>query len=339
MTRVLVTGATGFIGHHLVKQLVSADQEVRCLVRNCSPLQSLRPFDVKFVPGDVTDLESLCQAMKDCDVVYHLAGLTKCLRAEAFDAVNVHGAQRVAAACARQSQPPTLVLVSSLAATGPAPQDRPREVSDLECPVSRYGASKLGGERAAIRFSREVPLSIVRPPIVLGEHDRDGLAMFRSISRMRLHVVPGLVDQPCAFIHATDLALALMAVADKGRRISLSSLDEPSQRQGFYFASHDPAPTYAQLGEWIGQALGLRRVRILHVPVGAVWCVAGVNDATSRFLGKPHILNWDKAREATSGPWCCSSRELQRDTGWQPALSQQERLQQTVDWYRQHRWL
>ncbi len=338
MPHVLVTGASGFIGGHLVRRLHGEGHRITCLVRPTSDLRLLKSFDPEFVFGDVTDVDSLRQSLDSClnsvDIVYHLAGATKCLQTRELERVNIDGVRHIARACADCSNPPVLILVSSLAAAGPTIANRLRIESDEPTPVSNYGHSKLAGEHEALRRCNHVPITIVRPPIVLGEADRDGLNLFDSIARWNLHFVPGMSDELFSVIHGDDLAEALILAAEKGHRTK--SMDS---HDGIYFATSRETPTYAELGKMIGDAVGRVHVRIIHNPKFAVWAIAVINELAGQIRRRPHILGVDKAREATAGSWACDGSALQRDTGFAPAYSLQQRLAQTVQWYHDQGWL
>lgn len=328
MTHALVTGASGFIGYHLVKRLFEQGHQVSCLVRRESNLGGLEPFHPKFCMGDVTDLDSIRGALAGIDVVYHLAGLTKSLRQGDLYQVNEVGTRNIARACAERTPTPVLVIASSLAAAGPAPRDRPRRETDPPTPVSAYGRSKRAGELAAAEYARQVPITVVRPPIVFGERDKDGLNLFQSIARFGIHLAPGLRDYQFSGIHAGDLAAALMLAAERGKR-----MDGSDGTAGIYFAADSPTFTYAQFGRLIGRCLGRPNAWVMRAPGVLVWMVSAFNELVSQVRRRPHILNLDKAREATAGSWACSSELLSRDTGFRCNKSLEDRLHQTIDWY------
>jgi nucleoside-diphosphate-sugar epimerase len=239
MPRVLITGATGFIGTHLVRRLREAGDEIICLVRRTSNRTAIEGSSVVFVEGDVGDAASLSRAISGCDVVYHLAGLTSALKSSELHRVNDAGSANVAKACAEQANPPVLVHVSSIAAAGPSLLGRPRRESDVAVPVSHYGRSKLASERSVRRFADRVPTTIVRPPIVFGEGDRASLPLFMSVQRFGVHLSPLWRPQPFSFIHAADLSTALIAAARSGKRVEAVS-EKSGEREssaGVYFAA------------------------------------------------------------------------------------------------------
>lgn len=341
MAKVLVTGANGFIGSHLVEALLSRDDEVTCLVRRVSELDRLRPLRAKLAYGDVTDRDSLAPVVAGKHVVYHLAGRNQAFRVGQFFRINQHGGRNVALTCARQATPPVLVWVSSLAAAGPAPGGRLRTETDPPIQVSHYGRSKRAGERAAEEFADRVPITIVRPPIVLGQADRQSLPIFKYVARFGVHLVPGLGRHKFSLIHVTDLVRFLTMAAERGGRLPVNGrLASPaSPGQGYYFIACPEHPTYAELGRMIARALGRRRVLVLPAPPLATWLVAAGAEAISRVYGRPFSFNFDKAREAQAGSWLCSPQRAIDELGFSVAAPLADRLRQTARWYRENGWL
>ncbi|MFQ5698961.1 MAG: NAD-dependent epimerase/dehydratase family protein [Myxococcota bacterium] len=333
--RVLVTGATGFIGRHLVREVArEGSVELLALVRSSSRVDALRRSGVTLVTGDVLDRGSLEAAVRGVDVVFHLAGLVRALRAHELDRVNRDGVRHLVEACASRQSPPALVLVSSLAAAGPS-EDRPRVESDPPRPVSSYGWSKLAGENAAAGLAREVPITVVRPPIVFGASDRATGTLFRLVAR-GWHLAPGPDDRRYSLVHAEDLARMLMRAAERGERLA-DACEDPGR--GRYFAAFDAAPTGRELGLLLARALGRERVRTLRPPDLMTWGTAALADAAAWITRRPGVLSWDKAREMTAGSWTCSSRKAERDLRFEPAAPLEERLRETAAWYRSEGWL
>ncbi len=339
MAKVLVTGATGFIGWHLVETLATRGDEVSCLVRKTSEVDRLRSLDVRLVYGDVTDPNSLKEAIAENRIVYHLAGLTLALKTAQFYAINQQGVRHVAEVCAEQPTPPVLVTVSSLAAAGPAVDGRPRTEADPPAPVSHYGRSKRAGELAAEQFADRVPTTVVRPPIVLGEADRAGLEMFRMINRLGVRLVSALGRNRFSLIHAADLTDALIRAARRGKRLKPGGADDRSPPQGYYFVADDEQPTYADLGRMIAAALGRRRVLVIPSPPRTIWFVATANELVGRIRRRPLYLNFDKTREIRAGSWLCSSQTAKEELGFSAAACLADRLRQTAQWYRQKGWI
>ena len=329
MMRALVTGASGFIGARLVAAL-AADPgwAVRALVRPTSR----RPSGVECVEGDITRPETLTAAVDGVDVVFHLASLLKVPWKRAFATVNVEGTANVAAACAGARRPPVLVVVSSLAAAGPAPAGRPRREDDPLGPVSRYGRVKRAAEQAAVAAAGAAPVSIVRPPMVFGPGDRGALPLFRGAAR-GWHFAPGDGSMRMGLVHVDDLAAALIAIAERGERVPPGA--DGGDGVGVYQVAADAAPTYAELGRSIGAAAETR-TRVVRVPRWLVGCIATLSEAVGRLRDRPTVLNRDKHREGSAGDWWCSAARIEA-LGW-TAAPLDVRLRETVEGYRAAGW-
>lgn len=337
MSRVLVTGATGFIGVHLVEALVARGERVRCLVRSPERAKALRDLGAELVIGDLDQHSALAEAVAEADVVYHLAALTKSIRSEEMFRVNRDGTTNLMRACAAQRNPPVVVLVSSVAAAGPSPLGQLRTEADPPEPISIYGRSKLEGDRAAEALAGSVPLTIVRPGAAFGPRDPGVLQAFRAIRRFRSHMTPGRRPPPLSWIFVGDLVELLLLAAQRGSRVPAS--DNGSPGQGCYFAACPEYPTWAGMGRIVRPMLGRPFALLIRLPGPVAWCAAGVGECVGRLTGKARWLNFDKIREALVTSWACSGEAAQRELGFTPPKSLEERLAETIEWYQREKWL
>lgn len=332
--KALVTGATGFIGLHLCRHLRDEGWDVEALARPTSQTEPLQRLGIQVTTCDITMSQAMMPSVETADQVFHLAGLTKALRRDQLYAANEAGVRGILDACARKSNPPKVMLISSLAAAGPW-HGRPRVESDPPAPVSNYGLSKRAGEIVAESYATRVPITVVRPPIVFGEGDRSTLAMFKAVYWTWTHAIPGLVPQKFSLIHVHDLVRFIQA-ASRGETLPAG----PSGTGiGYYFADSGEHLSYGQLGSWIGQSLGRPITVPLPIPRPLVWVVGGLTEIMGQLRGTPNPMNLDKAREATAGSWWCSAAKAENQFQLRVTMSLLERLRQTAAWYREQRWL
>lgn len=333
MKRALVTGGTGFVGSNLVAELRTRGWQVRCLVRAVNRAAHLAEYGAELCPGSLQDEKSIAVALGGVDAVFHVAGRVAAIRRQEFFLDNVEGTRAVLKACAACDRPPTVVMVSSLAAGGPTLRGVPRREHDQGVPTSAYGQSKLAAEQAATEFADRVPLSIVRPPVVLGPGDRNGLQLFKSVQMLRMHPVPGYRQMSISIVHVADLCEGIIQIAERGSRVCR---DDPSR--GIYYITSGPTISYGHMGALAAQAMG-RRVLVLPTPKLVFWMTGAVGEVIGRMRRKPGLLNWDKMREAVASGWECSDEKLRTELGYQPAMSLEQRFADTVAWYRKHGWL
>ncbi len=344
--RVLITGATGFVGGRLAAALAARGDQLTCLVRPGSSVGALTALGARCLHyKDVTDLQAVRQAVAGQEVVFHVAGRVTAVHVSQYYQVNVEGTRCLAQACAEQANPPVLVVVSSLAAAGPAINGRPRTETDPPRPVSHYGRSKLAAELGAAAYGDRVPITVVRPCIVFGQGDRAMLDVFRSIAWYRMHLLPGFTRNRYSLIHVTDLVELLIQAACRGERIPTEVAEAVGRGEtttlgrGCYFAAHPQQLTYRELGEMVAQAAGVHSMLHILVPIPIVWLIAGAGTLASKWSGSPLYLNWDKAREIAAGSWTCSPQKAMDELGFRATASLLERLTETVHWYRKQNWL
>lgn len=320
--KALVTGATGFVGGHLAEALLRRGAEVTALVRSPGKAALLTELGVRQVSGDLHSSEALRAATAGQDVIYHVAGLIAARNDAEFLRGNRDGTANLIRALGDAA--PRLVLVSSLAAGGPAPRGRPLTGNEPPAPVTMYGQSKLAGEEI-VRASR-LPWTIVRPPMVYGPRDTEVLRLFR-IARSGLVPVFGDGSQELSAVYGPDLAEALIAAATSDAAIGKT-----------YYACHPERFSSSEFVRAVGGSLG-RTVRVLTLPEWIARAALGVTGAAARLTGTATILTSDKANEFFQPAWTGDPTTLIRDTGWQPAHDLAAGLAATAEWYRRRGWL
>jgi nucleoside-diphosphate-sugar epimerase len=345
--KCVVTGGTGFVGRHLIEAIARRGDTPICLSRSSTAkvvstaswnAKGLDVLDIEVRQADYRDVAGLKRALEGVDCLFHVAGVTKAFRGTEYEAGNHLASRNLFAAAVDRQTPPRIVLVSSLAAAGPATSDRPRTESEAPAPVSKYGQSKLAAEMAARQYAGWASIAIARPPIVFGPGERNMFAMVQSIARTGIHFVPGWRTRHYSLVHAQDFASALLRLADTEVRLPAPSVSIDDWSTGVYFVADEATPSYQDWGRMLGRAMG-REPHVLMVPPRSIYVAAAFNEVWGRIVGEPHILNFDKAREGLAGSWMCDVRRVQQDLGWRPAASLEQRLGEAIAWFRQAGWL
>lgn len=321
----LVTGATGFVGSHLVERLASEGWGVRALVRPTSDTGHLRRLGVELETGDLADGEAIRRASGGVEVVYHLAAETFARSAEAFERTNAAGTRRVAeGVAAAEPRPRRLVYLSSYAACGPSLPDRPRSVEDPPAPLTAYGRTKLAGEAVARELEgRGVEVVVVRAPTVYGPRDRALLSYFRMV-RWGLAPSPRGGAERLHVIFAPDLARALERAADG-----------PT---GTFAVAEPRVHAWGELVDAIADSLRRRPLRV-GLPAPLVRAAAGVSQAAGGLLGRAAPFNREKAEEMLAAGWVCELAGSEALLPPADATPLADGIADTVSWYKRQGWL
>jgi len=325
--RVLVTGCTGFVGSALAAKLLESGTRVRCLVRATSNLHWLAGLDLERVIGELSQPESLIEAVRDVDVVYHLAGVTKAATPDGYRQGNVVTTRNLLAACdSTAGRISRFVFVSSQAAGGPSLMDSEATEDQQDRPISFYGRAKLEAEGAVRQYGSRFPVTIVRPCSVYGPRDRDILRLFRIVKR-GISPVLGRGRQRVSLVHVDDLVEAILLAG----RI-------PGAEGRLYYVSDGAAHDWVGVGKTVAAALGVRAIT-LHIPVSLLDLFSIVVRGAAKLRGKPALLNADKVREMKALSWVCSNRRAREELGFQPAIPLEQGTRATALWYREMGWL
>jgi len=321
--KALVTGATGFVGSHVAEALRRQGDEVTVLARSARKAEALARLGVRIVAGDLHDAAALARAVEGQDEVYHVAGVVAARSEAEFLACNREGAANLIAAASRAGRP-RMVMVSSMAAAGPAGKGTPLTGEEPPRPVTAYGRSKLAAEQVVTGAA--LPWTIVRPPTVYGPRDREILKVFR-LARFGVAPVFGDGTQELSAVHGGDLAEALIASARSEAAISR-----------VYYACHPEVVTSAEFVRQIGGVMG-KRLAVIPVPPRLGRGLLALTEGAARLTGQATILTTDKANEFFQPAWTGDPSSLSRDTGWRATHDLRSGLADTYRWYRSAGWL
>ncbi len=331
--KAYITGGTGFIGSHLVEYLVSQGYHVTCLIRKTSNLRWLNHLltakspQVELVTGDLHDSELPAQHVRDADLVFHLAGLTKAPDAATYDRVNAEGTKHLIEAClSAQTNLGRFVYCSSLAAVGPSRNTTPNTEDVAPQPLTDYGSSKLKGEMVVREYADQLPITIIRPPAVYGPRDVDIFLFFQMINRGVIPIL-GDADKLLSLVHVKDLVAGIYIAA-----VSEGAIGET------YFLTDGDIHTWRGIERVIADALGKCPFKV-KVPLFLLDCISIFTEAAAKITRQTPTLNRQKVRDLKQRFWICDSTKAQKELGYRPIYSLQKGIQETADWYRANGWL
>jgi nucleoside-diphosphate-sugar epimerase len=319
---IAVTGATGFIGSHVLDVLLEGGARPRLLVRDLARVPERAREEAQVIKGDLDDIETLAELLSGCAAVVHAAGLVRSGSQSAFDRANRVGTENLVRALARAAPGARLVHISSLAAAGPGegpqgigPEAPPR-------PVSAYGRSKLAAEAAVQGLTG--PWVILRPPSTFGPRDTDVLRFFRLVAR-------GVVPIPSG-----ERFLTVAYVTDVVRAI-LAALSGAADRRTLHVG--DPCPrTLQELLGILAESGGVR-ARTLPVP-SALVRIAGFGGDLLQWCGIHGVpMTSDKAREMVARHWTARTEDSLRILGLAGNVSPADGFAATWAWYRENGWV
>lgn len=326
---ILVTGATGFIGKHLIPQLLQRGWNIRCLARPTSQRPEGFIDQVEWVIGNLEDRSSLIKACAGIDAVIHLGGAIKARNADTLYIVNVEGTRNLLGALEQSGKSNArFIYISSQAALGPASNRRPLTENDVPLPVSNYGKSKLEAEKIILEYSDRIRSIIIRPSVVYGPGDRESLAFFKMA---KYHLNPRLGIQP-QYIN-------LVYVRDLIEIICLGL--EKDINSGEIFNVNDGNSAGYRVSEVINCTARLLDTWTLPVfiPKPILKIVAILNGCISKLFGYTSMYNYDKYHELSESYWICSSEKVQTLIGYTPEYDILKGFSITAKWYKEHHWI
>ncbi len=325
--RALITGGTGFIGSHLIECLRNRGVEVRSLSNDSGNIAWLESMGVEIHLGDINDGICWESMLWDIDIVYHLAGVTRTMRALDYYEGNYIATRNLMSACARFGrQISRFVYVSSQAAVGPSFDGKPVTEESPCHLVSDYGRSKLLAEREVLQYRSSLPITIIRPSSIYGPRERD-MYTYMKLIRFGIQPLIGFKGKYLSLLYVDDLIDGILAVTEN-----------PQTADQIYMLGSEFAYTTEEIGKAIAMALNSDPVRV-RIPHLLVYLTGLCGEITAKFFGRRVYFNMQKAKEAVQTYWTCSIDKAVRHFGFTPAISLPDGFQKTYAWYVQNHWL
>lgn len=326
--KVLITGASGFVGYHLIIAAIGHGLDVYAAIRPNSNTSHLSSLNINYVHLNFNAVDALKAELEEKQYAYiiHAAGTTKAKTLQAYNLINAEYSKNLALAASLVNyQLEKFVFVSSLAAVGPL-SDFNSAIEDhtILQPVTFYGMSKKLAEDYLNKIEN-LPLITVRPTAVYGPREKDIFILFKTINS-RLEPYIGKFDQQLSFIYVKDLA-----------EIIIRCLNSAMVHKTYNISDGLVYNRYA-LADELKKALHKKTLK-MHIPLGMIKGLAGLMDVLYAKASTTPTLNREKIKELTAPNWACSIENLKKDLKFTPQYNLQKGLDETVKWYKLNNWL
>ena len=336
--KILVTGASGFIGSFIVEEALRRGIETWAAVRGSSKRDFLQDERIRFIELNLSSQQQLEEQLRDhqFDYVVHAAGVTKCLNASDFYKINTEGTKHLVRALINLKMPlRRFVYISSLSIFGAIREQQPYEEireSDTPQPNTDYGRSKLQAEQwldslpTSKGASEGFPYVILRPTGVYGPRERDYFMMAKSIKQHTDFAV-GYRRQDITFVYVLDVVQAVFLACEKG------------QTGRKYFLSDGQVYRSATFSNLIRRELGNPWWIRITAPIWLLRIITLVGDWWGHLTGKITALNNDKYNIMKQRNWRCDIQPARRELGFEPHYTLEEGVPLTIRWYKENGWL
>jgi len=327
--KILITGASGFVGFHLVEQATAAGFVVHAAVRKSSKVDDIKPYVSKFVYPDFDSNESLLALFQEeqYDYVIHAAAMTKAKSETQMFHVNVGYTERlIQAAFATATPPKRFVFVSSLAAVGPRPYSDADIQDDAENkPVTVYGRSKQAAEELLKKQFAQLPITIIRPTAVYGPREKDLFILFDTLHK-GVDAYIGRKPQKLSFVYVLDLVdVLLKACVAPQEALTIFNITDGNTYDRYAMA------------EIFKQTLHKKPMR-LHLPYAVVEKIAQLSAWFYKNSDKTPVLYPERLNELTAENWSCNIQRAKDKLAYTPQYNLQRGLTDTLLWYKNNNW-
>lgn len=347
--KILVTGASGFIGSFMVSDGLERGHEMWAGMRHSSSKQYLTDPRIRFAELDLShptrlreQLQRYKQAMGGTgwDYVIHAAGATKSLKREGFFRTNTEGTKNLVTALRDcDMMPKRFVFVSSLSIFGAIREEKigtdgskqlyiPISDKDTPRPNTAYGESKLAAE-TWLRAQTDVPWVILRPTGVYGPRERDYFLMAQSI-KQHVDFAVGYQPQEITFVYMMDVVQAAFLACERPAADVLHHA---------YFLSDGNSYNSRAFSDLLQKEIGTRFVLHIKAPLWFLRLICTVNGTVCRWMGKLTTLNMDKYHILAQRNWNCDIEPARRELGYEPRWNLEDGVRESVKWYKEAGWL
>ncbi|MBO6032499.1 MAG: NAD(P)-dependent oxidoreductase [Prevotella sp.] len=330
--KILITGASGFIGSFIVEEALKRGFETWAAIRKSSSREWLQDERIRFIELNLSSKAQLVEQLRgqDFDYVVHAAGVTKCLNKADFHRINTEGTKNLADALLEVGMPlKRFVFVSSLSIFGAIKEQQPYEEireSDTPQPNTEYGRSKLAAERYLDTLGARLPYIILRPTGVYGPREKDYFIMAKSIKQHSDFAV-GYQRQDITFVYVEDVVQAVFLALEKGENGRKFFLSDGEVYQSATFSN--------LIHETLGRPWWIR----ITAPVWVLRIVTFFGEYIGRMTGKVTALNNDKYNILKQRNWRCDIQPATDELGYQPKVQLEEGVRRTIQWYKENKWL
>ena len=330
--KILITGASGFIGSFIVEEALKQGFETWAAVRKSSSKEYLQDERIHFIELNLSSKAQLIEQLRphQFDYVVHAAGVTKCLNKADFRRINTEGTKNLVDALLDLQMPlKRFVFLSSLSVFGAIKERLPyneiRE-DDTPQPNTEYGRSKLEAERYIDSIGSRIPYIILRPTGVYGPKEKDYFMMAKSI-KQHIDFAVGYQRQDITFVYVTDVVQAVFLALEKG---------ETGRK---YFLSDGQVYQSTTFSDLIHEELGRPWWLRITAPVWVLRIVTFFGEYIGHITGKVTALNNDKYNILRQRNWRCDIEPARRELGFEPKVQLKEGVKTTIQWYKDHKWL
>lgn len=327
--KVLITGATGFVGSHLAEMLKELGYDINCIHRKSSNLRWLKDKSYNIIEADLFNINSLKTAMTDIDYVFHLAGVTFAKDTADFLKGNAETTKNLIEAVHKYC--PNIkrfVYLSSQTVGGPSISfDTPVNEDIPPNPLTSYGKSKKAAEDVILQNIGSIPYTIIRAPAIIGPRDTAIYDLFKT-ANMGIGTLIGFKPKYLSLLYVQDICTALVKSAESSEAINKA-----------YYVSSKEFYSWDYLIGTIGKSLGKKRFITLKIPHFLVLTIAYLSELSGKISGKPPVFNYEKGIDFIQSYWTCSNQKAEKDFGFSQQVPIDEGIKLTINWYKENKWL